>query len=153
MTSAERQPSPHPPADQAAVVQAVTVIMSIGEAGDPLGGGGEQDPVPGLAGADGQWRHRAGLNSCLPTIDPRRLHGLGEPTLLQNPVRVEPVDLPESRHHRLATGGSLRQVRTGAAAGHPPLQQIPRTCGCQKLGRRCWAGSSPEDHLAVMIAA
>jgi hypothetical protein len=56
MTSAECQPSPHPPADQAAVVQAVTVIMGIGEAGDPLGGGGEQDPVPGLAGADGQWR-------------------------------------------------------------------------------------------------
>jgi hypothetical protein len=29
-------------------------VVGLGEPGDPLGGGGEVDPVPGLAGADGQ---------------------------------------------------------------------------------------------------
>ena len=44
---------------------------------------------------------------------------------------------------------------------YPRIQRVPptttadggSTCGCQKLGRRCWAGSSPEDHRAVMIGA
>jgi hypothetical protein len=29
-------------------------VVGVGEAGDPFGGGGERDPVPGLAGADRQ---------------------------------------------------------------------------------------------------
>ena len=29
-------------------------VVGVGEPGDPFGGGGEQDPVPGLAGADAQ---------------------------------------------------------------------------------------------------
>ena len=29
-------------------------VVGVGEAGDPLGGGGEGDPVPGLAGADAE---------------------------------------------------------------------------------------------------
>jgi hypothetical protein len=29
-------------------------VVSVGESGDPFGGGGEQHPVPGLAGADAQ---------------------------------------------------------------------------------------------------
>jgi hypothetical protein len=39
----------------------VAVAVGVGEAGDPVGGGGEQDPVPGLAGLDGQ----AGGDMCL----------------------------------------------------------------------------------------
>jgi hypothetical protein len=33
------------------------------------------------------------------------------------------------------------------------MRLLAEACGCQKLGRRCWAGSSPEDHRAVMIGA
>src|SRR5262249_50419757 len=36
-------------------------VVGVGQAGDPLGGGGEQDPVPGLAGADGQPDRQVGL--------------------------------------------------------------------------------------------
>ena len=36
-------------------------VVGLGEAGDPFGGGGEQDPVPGLAGADGQADGQVGL--------------------------------------------------------------------------------------------
>jgi hypothetical protein len=32
----------------------VAALVGVGEAGDPLGGGGERDPVPGLAGPDRQ---------------------------------------------------------------------------------------------------
>ena len=35
--------------------------VSVGEAGDPLGGGGERDAVPGLAGADAQADRQVGL--------------------------------------------------------------------------------------------
>jgi hypothetical protein len=35
--------------------------VGVSEPGDPLGGGGEQDPVPGLAGADGQPGREVGL--------------------------------------------------------------------------------------------
>jgi hypothetical protein len=70
MASAERQPSPHPPADQAAVVQAVTVIMGIGEAV------ANRTRCPAWQARMASGGHRAGPNSCLPTIDPRRLHGL-----------------------------------------------------------------------------
>lgn len=38
-----------------------TRVVGIGEAGDPFGGGGEQDPVPGPAGADRQLSGRVGL--------------------------------------------------------------------------------------------
>jgi hypothetical protein len=32
-------------------------VAGVGEPGDPLGSGGEQDPVPGPAGADAQKMH------------------------------------------------------------------------------------------------
>src|SRR3954454_6989143 len=35
--------------------------VGVGEAGDPLAGGGERDPVPGLAGPDGQPDGQVGL--------------------------------------------------------------------------------------------
>ena len=35
--------------------------VGVGEAGDPLGGGGERDPVPGLAGPDPQPDGQVGL--------------------------------------------------------------------------------------------
>src|ERR1700751_4089077 len=36
-------------------------VVGLGEPGDPFGGGGEQYPVPGLAGADGQPDGQVGL--------------------------------------------------------------------------------------------
>jgi hypothetical protein len=36
-------------------------VVGFGEAGDPFGGGGEQHPVPGLAGPDGQPDRQVGL--------------------------------------------------------------------------------------------
>ena len=36
-------------------------VVGVGEPGDPFGGGGEQDPVPGLAGADRQPDRQVGL--------------------------------------------------------------------------------------------
>jgi hypothetical protein len=36
-------------------------VVGVSEAGDPFGGGGEQDPVPGLAGPDGQPGGQVGL--------------------------------------------------------------------------------------------
>ena len=36
-------------------------VVGVGEPGDPFGGGGEQDPVPGLAGADRQPDREVGL--------------------------------------------------------------------------------------------
>src|SRR5947209_6708741 len=39
----------------------VSGVVGVGEAGDPVGGGGEQDPVPGLAGADRQAGGQVGL--------------------------------------------------------------------------------------------
>ena len=36
-------------------------VVGVGEPVDPLGGGGEQDPVPGLAGADRQAGREVGL--------------------------------------------------------------------------------------------
>jgi hypothetical protein len=36
-------------------------VVGVGEAGDPFGGGGEKDPVPGLAGADGQRAGQVGF--------------------------------------------------------------------------------------------
>ena len=36
-------------------------VVGVGEPGDPLGGGGEQDPVPGLAGPDRQPDREVGL--------------------------------------------------------------------------------------------
>ncbi len=36
-------------------------MVGVGEPGDPLGGGGEQDPVPGLAGPDRQADREMGL--------------------------------------------------------------------------------------------
>ena len=38
-----------------------SVVVGVGEAGDPLGGGVEQDPVPGLAGPDRQTGRQVGL--------------------------------------------------------------------------------------------
>jgi hypothetical protein len=36
-------------------------VVGVGEAGDHSAGGGEQDPVPGLAGADRQAGGQVGL--------------------------------------------------------------------------------------------
>jgi hypothetical protein len=36
-------------------------VVGLGQAGDPFGGGGEGDPVSGLAGSDGQAGREVGL--------------------------------------------------------------------------------------------
>jgi hypothetical protein len=40
-----------------------------GEAVDPFGGGGEQDPVPGLAGSDGDADGQVGSRRCRAALD------------------------------------------------------------------------------------
>ena len=65
-----------------------------------------------------------------------------------HPARLT-IDYPDHELDRLST--LLRAVYVIPIA--VVLGLIGGTCGCQKLGRRCWAGSSPEDHRAVMIGA
>jgi hypothetical protein len=70
------------------------------------------------------------LDSCVPIIDPRPLHIVGEPTLLQSTVEVEPVDLRGRRHHisgcaaepgLLPEAGKLVRVRDRVDPGDPAV--------------------------------
>jgi hypothetical protein len=70
------------------------------------------------------------LDSCVPIVDPRPLHIVGEPTLRQRTVEVEPVDLRGGRHHTsgcaaepglLPEAGELVRVRDRVHPGDPAV--------------------------------
>ena len=104
-------------------------VVGVGEAGDPLGGGGERDPVPGLAGPDreagGQVRlagtGRAQENGVVPGGDEVQGAQVGDDLAFQAAGVVE-VEVLQRLAGREPGGADPALAAVGLAGGDLALQ-------------------------------
>ena len=128
-------------------------VMGVGEDGDPVGGGGEQDAVAGLAGADGQADRQVGLAGA--GRYPRNTTSSFAATKSRVPrwARVSRL-----RDRAWSKSNSSKDLRAGNRAARmrpsPPWDSRAATSRCRHATRNSsWVQDSPRARSASRSTA